>query len=256
MAAIAEMAEAEPLADPRGRTLLRLARAAIRAALDGGLPAPTAAPPDDWLAAPGATFVTLFQRDELRGCIGSVRATLPLGEDVRANAVAAALRDPRFPPLRRVEAERVRIEVSLLSPLEPLAAAPTVEAAAALLRAGVDGLVLELCEARGVFLPQVWSGAPDPVVFLRHLRRKAGLARRLGPRDAALPLHRREVARAFHTLGAIIRRRVFRNHSGAVRSRGSLWGRRGHSGRRARFCSSRRWRRQRRRRPPAGWWGG
>jgi hypothetical protein len=177
---------APSLSPERGPTLLRLARAAILQALDGG-PAAAAASPsavaaappqpvEDWLVAPGATFVTLFQRDELRGCIGSVRATLPLAEDVRANAVAAALRDPRFPPLRREEWERVRIEVSLLSPLEPLCLARTLEEAAAALRAGVDGLVLEGLAARGVFLPQVWAGAPDPVVFLRHLRRKAGLS--------------------------------------------------------------------------------
>lgn len=170
---------APSLSPERGSTLLRLARAAILEVLGAGPPAAAAGPSqsvDDWLAAPGATFVTLFQRDELRGCIGSVRATLPLAEDLRSNAVAAALRDPRFPPLRREESEWVRIEVSLLSPIEPLGLARTIEEAAAALRAGVDGLVLERLEARGVFLPQVWSGAPDPVVFLRHLRRKAGLS--------------------------------------------------------------------------------
>jgi hypothetical protein len=170
---------APSLSPERGSTLLRLARAAIVEALGGWKPAAAAAllePVDDWLAAPGATFVTLIERDELRGCIGSVRATLPLAEDVRSNAVAAALRDPRFLPLRREEWQCVRIEVSLLSPLEPIGLARTIEDAAAALRAGVDGLVLERLEARGVFLPQVWSGAPDPVVFLRHLRRKSGLS--------------------------------------------------------------------------------
>ncbi len=175
-------ATAEPIVDQRGLTLLRLARQAIREALEA-VEAVDAGPPAgipgealaDWLAAPGASFVTLMQGDELRGCIGSVRATLPLAEDVRANAVAAALRDPRFPPLRRIESEWVRIEVSLLSALEPMEPVPTLEAAAAALRAGIDGLVLERLTARGVFLPQVWSGAPDPAVFLRHLRRKAGL---------------------------------------------------------------------------------
>jgi len=167
---------APSLSPERGPTLLRLARAAILEALGGGPPAAPSQPVDDWLAAPGATFVTLFRREELRGCIGSVRATLPLAEDLRSNAVAAALRDPRFPPLRREECRWVRIEVSLLSPIEPLGLARTLEEAAAALRAGVDGLVLERLEARGVFLPQVWSGAPEPVVFLRHLRRKAGLS--------------------------------------------------------------------------------
>jgi AMMECR1 domain-containing protein len=48
------------------------------------------------LHAPGATFVTLTQHGQLRGCIGSLEAWRPLGQDVRENALAAAFRDPRF----------------------------------------------------------------------------------------------------------------------------------------------------------------
>jgi AMMECR1 domain-containing protein len=55
------------------------------------------------LAEPGATFVTLTQRGQLRGCIGSLEAQRPLAIDVAENAIAAAFRDPRFPPLEEDE---------------------------------------------------------------------------------------------------------------------------------------------------------
>jgi AmmeMemoRadiSam system protein A len=154
-----------------GRPLLALARAAIAREL-GASGDVEAVPPD--LERIGATFVTLRAHGELRGCIGTVDAWRPLVEDVRANAVAAAFRDPRFPPLRRDELAPVAIEVSLLSASEPLAAGAE-EVLAAALRPGVDGVVLEHARRRATFLPQVWEQLPDPADFLRALKRKAGL---------------------------------------------------------------------------------
>lgn len=156
-----------------GAALLVLARAAIARALD--LPAPPEPVPTGELAAPGASFVTLTLDGELRGCIGSLEAHRPLAEDVRANAVAAALRDPRFKPLTRAEFARTRVEVSLLSPPCPLACAGEADAAARL-RPGVDGVVLTWRNQRATFLPQVWEQLPEPRQFLAQLKRKAGLA--------------------------------------------------------------------------------
>ena len=68
----------------------------------------------------GATFVTLTQRGQLRGCIGSLEAWRPLLADVQENACNAAFRDPRFEPLRADELPVTRVEVSLLTPAEPL----------------------------------------------------------------------------------------------------------------------------------------
>ncbi|NLH83669.1 MAG: AmmeMemoRadiSam system protein A [Phyllobacteriaceae bacterium] len=162
-------------ADLLGATLLVLARGAIAEAL--GRPT-GAAPPlgrsTPRLAEPGAAFVTLTEGGELRGCIGSLAPRRALADDVVANARAAAFDDPRFPPLARDELDRIRVEVSVLSPLEPL---PVVSEADALakIRPGVDGLVLEWGRHRGTFLPQVWDDLPDPRAFLAHLKRKAGL---------------------------------------------------------------------------------
>lgn len=157
--------------ESRGEILLKLARAAISARL--GLKAPPV-PEPEWLAEPGATFVTLTIKGELRGCIGTIEPYRSLGEDVTENAVAAALRDPRFDPLRPSELKDVRVEVSLLSPTEPIMAADEAAALAAL-RPHIDGVVLEYKQYRGLFLPQVWEQLPEPTRFLAHLKRKAGL---------------------------------------------------------------------------------
>jgi hypothetical protein len=159
------------MAEDLGRALLARARNAIATEL-GEAAAPE--PADPRLADAGATFVTLTQRGDLRGCIGSLEAWRPLDEDVRSNARAAAFRDPRFSPLRRDELARTRVEVSLLSPSTPLAFADE-EDAVRQLRPGIDGVILEWHGRRGTFLPQVWESLPDRHLFLAHLKHKAGL---------------------------------------------------------------------------------
>ena len=157
----------------RGRALLALARGAIEEALGisrGGIAAET------WLREPGATFVTLRAGADLRGCIGSLEPHRALGDDVAANAVAAALRDPRFPPVRRYELDALTVEVSLLGPAEAIAFRDRADLAAQL-RPGDDGLILECGTRRATFLPQVWDALPDPDDFLDELLRKAGITR-------------------------------------------------------------------------------
>jgi len=155
----------------RAQVLVAIARAAIAS---GAAPSSPLEWSDEWLRAPGASFVTLRLDGALRGCIGSIEARRPLGDDVTHNAYAAAHRDPRFPPLTLGEMPRLGVEVSVLSPREPLAAASETEALARM-RPGVDGLYLEYHGLSATFLPQVWEGLPDPRDFLGELRRKAGL---------------------------------------------------------------------------------
>ncbi len=152
----------------RGPALLALARAAIDAALGG----PALDLPDDpALAIPGACFVTLKQRGQLRGCIGNIVATGSLRDAVVRNAESAALRDPRFTPLRRAELAITTIELSILSPMQPVPAASEAELLAHL-RPGVDGLMLRAGTRSAVFIPSVWDQLPDPKQFLDHLRAK------------------------------------------------------------------------------------
>jgi AmmeMemoRadiSam system protein A len=155
----------------QGTVLPALARAAIASEFGQRFPADEQAA---WLRERGACFVTLTQRGELRGCIGTLEAHRPLLQDVRANAVAAAFRDPRFAPLGARELEQTEVEVSLLSPMQALAFASQADALAQL-RPGVDGVVFEYGARRSTFLPQVWEQLPDVDDFMVYLKRKAGL---------------------------------------------------------------------------------
>lgn len=172
-----------------GSTLLCIARAAIASRF--GL---HFAPPDEpaCLQCPGASFVTLRQQGQLRGCIGSLTAHRKLADDVRENARAAAFEDPRFAPLRFEELRTVRIEVSLLSALQPIDCTNEAEALAQL-RPGIDGLMVQHGARRGTFLPQVWEHFPEPGRFLAELKRKAGLA--VDHWDAEVRLSRYSVAK-------------------------------------------------------------
>ena len=123
----------------------------------------------------GACFVTITQTGRLRGCIGSLQAYRPLLDDVKANAIAAAFRDPRFKPLAASEYNEICIEVSLLSPLTAMTVAGE-EDAVTQFQPGVDGVVLQCGDKRGTFLPQVWESLPEARRFLKELKRKAGLA--------------------------------------------------------------------------------
>jgi len=156
----------------QGATLLAIARAEISTALGQPLSAATEAP---WLKDLAATFVTLTQAGTLRGCIGSLEAHRPLLQDVKANALAAAFRDPRFLPLTLPELDLTCVEVSLLSATETLNFKDEQDALAQL-RPQIDGIVFEYQHYHSTFLPQVWEQLPDPETFMAHLKRKAGLA--------------------------------------------------------------------------------
>lgn len=156
----------------QGHILLPLARSAIAQQLGQAASATTDAP---WLQEPGATFVTLTQAGELRGCIGTLQAHRTLLEDVQANALAAAFQDPRFRPLSLTELSYTRVEVSLLSPSEPIVF-ESEQHALAQLRPDIDGVIFEYGYYRSTFLPQVWEQLPDPETFMAHLKHKAGLS--------------------------------------------------------------------------------
>ncbi len=120
------------------------------------------------------TFVTLKIDNQLRGCIGSLSARVPILEGVCDNVLNAALRDPRFSPLGKKELEAVHIEVSVLS--EPVALTYTdADDLLARLRPGIDGVIIKSGLASATFLPQVWDQLPRPEPFLSHLCVKAGL---------------------------------------------------------------------------------
>lgn len=160
---------------PHSGALHGLARESIRHGLGAG------APPNVRLHDhPGpfrdqqASFVTLRQEGDLRGCVGTAYANRPLAEDVTHNAFHAAFHDPRFVALDASEFAVTTIEISVLSAPEPVPFADERDLAMRLVP-GRDGLILEQGDRRGLFLPQVWDMVPDETAFLDYLKDKAGL---------------------------------------------------------------------------------
>jgi hypothetical protein len=158
------------------RQLVRLARAALEAAVRGeSPPSVNAAELPPALTQSGASFVTLMNGGELRGCIGGLHAHQPLYEDVRDHTAQSALRDYRFPAVTAAEAPHIEIEISILTEPQPLPY-DSPDHLLRLLRPNVDGVILQQGYRRATFLPQVWERVPDPATFLAMLCEKMGAA--------------------------------------------------------------------------------
>jgi AmmeMemoRadiSam system protein B/AmmeMemoRadiSam system protein A len=121
-----------------------------------------------------ATFVTLTESEQLRGCIGSPAPRRPLIDDAIANTAQAGFADPRFPALNENELAGLRLDVSILSHPRPIRAGSESELVSGL-EPDRDGLILGAGERRALFLPSVWRQLPDGRAFVRHLIAKAGL---------------------------------------------------------------------------------
>jgi AmmeMemoRadiSam system protein A len=137
--------------------------------------------PDELRRRIGA-FVTLNVGGRLNGCIGSLETDDVVAVSVARHAWSAAFADPRLPPLRWADYHHLDIEISLLSPLEPIDA-PSRDALLDVLRPDVDGLLIAAGSRRAVFLPSVWEQLPTPDTFLTHLFHKAGLDPASWPAD-------------------------------------------------------------------------
>jgi len=158
------------------RTLLRLAREAIRHGLEEGHRLPVdPSQYGDALSQQGASFVTLTKNGNLRGCIGTLQGYQPLVADVAQHAHAAAFSDPRFQPLGEDELDKIEIAVSILGEPEEITISDEQDLCRQLVP-GVDGVILEYGSLRGTFLPSVWESLPECPEFVRHLKQKAGLS--------------------------------------------------------------------------------
>lgn len=121
-----------------------------------------------------ATFVTLSINGALRGCIGSIEPNRPLIDDLISNAKSAAFRDPRFMPLTKEEYLRSSVEISLLTPPQPLPYSDSNDLKSKI-HPGKDGVILKKGSYQATFLPQVWEQLPTFELFFSHLGQKAGL---------------------------------------------------------------------------------
>lgn len=163
------------LTEAQQRELLDIARRSITFGLERGRALRIdIADFEESLRKEAATFVTLHEQGELRGCIGALQAYQPLVADVAEHAYAAAFSDPRFPPVAEAELPHLTISISVLGQPEAMHFESETDLLRQL-RPGLDGLILEDGRHRGTFLPSVWESLPEPEHFWRHLKSKAGL---------------------------------------------------------------------------------
>jgi AmmeMemoRadiSam system protein B/AmmeMemoRadiSam system protein A len=161
--------EATPLRDSEKSILLKFARETIRRYLTTQT-VPLARNFPARLSYLQGVFVTLRKDEQLRGCIGHMQPDSELGKTVGAMALEAAFNDPRFPPVQLKELNNLEIEISVLTPMKPIAGPGDIVI-------GRDGILMSKSGTSAVFLPQVAvENSWDRDETLDNLCKKAGLS--------------------------------------------------------------------------------
>ena len=166
------------ITDAEGEYMVKLARATIEAEL-GLRDAPGTGDAPQVMQQMCGVFVTLnktgAEGHNLRGCIGYPYPIKRLLDALTESASNAAFDDPRFPPVKASEMDRIVVEVSVLTPPERVDVKSPAEYPGCV-RVGTDGLIMSRGGRRGLLLPQVatdWDW--DPEEFLSQCCIKAGL---------------------------------------------------------------------------------
>jgi MEMO1 family protein len=177
---------ATPLQASEKKTLLAFARETILRYLTTET-VPLARNFPGRMNVPQGAFVTLRKNGELRGCIGHIPADIELGKTVGTMALQSAFNDPRFPPLQLSEFKHIEIEISVLTPMHPIASSNEIVV-------GRDGVVMSKSGNSAVFLPQVATENNwDRAEMLDNLCRKAGLSSGCWKQDAKFQVFQAEV---------------------------------------------------------------
>lgn len=156
-----------------GNLLLKLSRAALEnhfGVKNHNLESLT----DESMQAATGAFVSLYNKSELRGCIGHLESDLPLAKEIPYLSVESALSDHRFNPVTANELEELTIELSILTVPEELNG-KTAEEKTLQILPGIHGVILQQGVRKATFLPQVWDSLPGINDFLTQLSMKAGL---------------------------------------------------------------------------------
>lgn len=161
--------------DGDGELAVRIARNAVESHVRRARPKEFTVPPI--FKQKSGVFVTLstYPADKLRGCIGYPEPIMPLIDALRDAAISAASKDPRFPPVREGELDKISVEVSLLTPPTEIKVRKPLEYKDHV-KIGADGLIIQRGFSRGLLLPQVpveWKW--DVEEFLSQCCLKAGL---------------------------------------------------------------------------------
>lgn len=174
------------LTDEEGKIALAAAKFAVYDKVAKTVNTEKAAPPDisdyEIFNEKRGVFVTLTEEGELRGCIGYPYPVLPLGEALHDAAVSAAVRDPRFMPVRENELAAIEFEVTILTPPELLTCSAAERPKN--IEVGRHGLIIKDRGMSGLLLPQVATEYGwDAEEFLMHTCIKAGTDRDAWKRD-------------------------------------------------------------------------
>jgi AmmeMemoRadiSam system protein A len=161
--------------DQQKQEMLTLARSAIKTYLETGRPPRiTAKQVAPYLRKPAGVFITLTLNGQLRGCIGHLKATMPLFKDITENAINAAFNDPRFIPLQENEFSKIKIEISVLGQPKPISYSCVADLLSKI-TPHQDGVIISKGFHKATYLPQVWEELSDKEGFLCSLCIKAGL---------------------------------------------------------------------------------
>ncbi len=150
--------------------LVQLARLAIEAYIRDGRTVHPSDAPTPIEGPPAGVFVTIHTAStgELRGCIGTIQPTTSsLAQETINNAIAAATRDPRFPPMEPYELDDMTLDVSVLHPPEPIRSVDDLDPAQ-------YGVIVQRGFRRGLLLPDI-PGIDDAETQVAYARMKAGL---------------------------------------------------------------------------------
>ena len=135
------------------------------------------------MRARAGVFVSLHKHGELRGCIGTFEPTQAnVAEEIMANAVSSATRDPRFPPVAPSELDDLEYSVDILTQPEPVEDESQLDARR-------YGVIVESGFRRGLLLPDL-EGVDSVERQIEICRLKAGISP-----DEAVKLYRFEVKR-------------------------------------------------------------
>ena len=177
-----------------GDPYVDLARASVEGFVRTGRPIKRPADtPQELLDRQAGVFVSLHKGDDLRGCIGTIAATKPtIADEIIANGVAAASRDPRFNPVREDELDCLSYSVDVLGEAEPIADESELDP-------DRYGVIVTKGWRRGLLLPDL-EGVDTVAMQLAIAKQKAGLA----PDEPDVALGRFEVVR--HSAGGQARK--------------------------------------------------
>jgi AmmeMemoRadiSam system protein A len=169
--------------------LIRLARTAVEIVVREGRIVEPPRPANGKADPTSGVFVTIIKENQLRGCVGTIRPTQPsLEAEVIANAVAAALRDPRFSPLHMDELPDLAYVVDLVEDLKRIHEPGQLQPAE-------EGLAVQHGRRLGVVLPNT-AGITSAADQIELALRRAGIAA-----DDTYTMHRFRVQRYIEASG-------------------------------------------------------